>query len=64
MKKKVYKISKWFHKYLGLVLILFLIWESLSGILMNHPELISSISVSKMVSPFSLSYKKIGIEVH
>lgn len=49
--KRLFKISKWFHKYLGLVLILFLMWESVSGVLMNHPELIADISVPKYLVP-------------
>ena len=49
--KRIFKISKWFHKYLGLALILFLMWESVSGILMNHPELIAGISVPKYLVP-------------
>jgi hypothetical protein len=39
--KILFKISKWLHKYIGLVLLLFLMWMSISGVLMNHPELIS-----------------------
>lgn len=43
--------SKWIHKYLGLPLILFLVWMSISGILLNHPELISGISVPSRLVP-------------
>ncbi len=45
------KISKWIHKYLGLLLILFLVWMSVSGILLNHPEMISGISVPAIFVP-------------
>lgn len=50
------KISRWLHKYLGLVVILFLIWMSISGILLNHPDLISSISVPGWLIPDEYHY--------
>jgi len=43
--KRLYRISKFLHKYSSLTLIVFLIWMSISGILMNHPELISGLSI-------------------
>lgn len=49
--KSIFKISKWLHKYLGLALILFLTWMSFSGILMNHPHLISGLSVPRWLTP-------------
>lgn len=49
--KRIFKISKWLHKYIGLALILFLMWMSLSGVLMNHPDLISGISVPRWLVP-------------
>ena len=49
--QRIFKISKWLHKYIGLVLLLFMIWMGLSGILMNHPDLISSISVPAWLLP-------------
>ncbi len=49
--KWLYKISKNIHKYIGLVLILFLIWMSFSGIFLNHPELIGKISIPRSFVP-------------
>lgn len=49
--KFLYKFSKWFHKYIGLLLLLFLVWMSFSGIILNHPELINRISISKDFVP-------------
>ncbi len=49
--QSIFKISKWLHKYIGLVLLLFMIWMSISGILMNHPGLISKISVPAWLLP-------------
>lgn len=51
MLSYLFILSKWLHKYIGLLLILFLIWMSLSGVLMNHPELISEISVPGWLVP-------------
>jgi hypothetical protein len=48
---KSLKISRWLHKYLGLVLLLFLAWMSLSGVLLNHPGLIQNVSVHRMFVP-------------
>lgn len=45
------KFSKWLHKYLGLVLLLFLGWMSISGVLLNHPELIAWADVPKPLVP-------------
>lgn len=39
------------HKYVGLALILFLMWMSLSGVLMNHPHLIAGFSVPCWLVP-------------
>jgi len=49
--QNLFQKSKWLHKYVGLVLILFMIWMSISGILMNHPGLISAISVPSWLLP-------------
>ncbi len=49
--KRLFRLSKWLHKYVGLVLLLFLSWMSLSGVLMNHPRLISGLSVPSWLIP-------------
>ena len=51
MLRKVFKKSKWIHKWFGLILILFLIWMSISGILLNHPDWIASYSVPDWMVP-------------
>ncbi len=51
--KIIYKISKWIHKYIGLILLLFIAWMSISGILLNHPGIFRYISVSKPFIPQS-----------
>jgi len=49
--KWIFRKSKWLHKYIGLCMILFLIWSSLSGIILNHPGLFSGISVPGWLVP-------------
>ena len=51
MKKRIYKISRWIHKYFGLLILLFMGWMSLSGVLLNHPDLIQNISVHRSLVP-------------
>lgn len=46
-----------FHKWPGIVITLFVILFSLSGILMNHRELISSIDVKRSLLPAEYSYE-------
>ncbi len=47
----LFKGSKWIHKYIGLLLVLFLAWMSISGILLNHPHWISDIAVPNILVP-------------
>jgi len=49
--KHIFFKSKWIHKWFGLPLILFLMWMSISGILLNHPDMISGISVPGWLLP-------------
>jgi len=48
---RLFVSTKWLHKYAGLVVLLFLAWMSISGVLMNHPSLISGISVPGWLVP-------------
>ncbi len=43
--------SKWIHKWVGLLLMLYCMWMASSGILLNHPGLISSISIPASLIP-------------
>ncbi len=49
--KRLYQKSRWLHKYFGLLLVLFLIWMSVSGIILNHPELFGSFNVPSWMTP-------------
>jgi len=43
--RRIFKVSRWLHKWLGLVGMVYLSLMALSGILTNHPGWISRISV-------------------
>jgi uncharacterized iron-regulated membrane protein len=45
------RISRKIHKWIGLFLLLFLILEAVSGIFLNHPDLISGLSMPKLLVP-------------
>lgn len=47
----LFRTSRWLHKYVGLLLIVFAIWMSASGILMNHPDWIAGVSVPNWLVP-------------
>ncbi len=49
--KWIYGKSKWIHKFVGLFMILFLSWSATSGIILNHPELVSGLSVPGWLVP-------------
>ena len=49
--KKIYKKAVSWHKYIGLFLSIILVWMSVSGILLNHPDLIANIGISKAYFP-------------
>ncbi len=55
--KKIFKLSKWIHKYFGLFLFLFLMWMAITGIFLNHPALIAEFSVPGWCVPSSYHIK-------
>ena len=56
-KSKILKILRKFHKWPGIVITLFVVLFSFSGILMNHRELISSIAIDRSWLPDDYSYQ-------
>ena len=48
---RFFRISKWLHKYIGFLLILYGMLMGLSGILVNHPEWIAGLSVPRWLIP-------------
>ncbi len=49
--KWIFGKSKFLHKYIGLFIILFLIWSAGSGIILNHPDLVSNLAVPGWMVP-------------
>ena len=56
-KNSILKKLRKFHKWPGIVITLFVILFSLSGIFMNHRELISSIDINRSLLPNDYSYQ-------
>jgi len=56
-KSSILKKLRKFHKWPGIVITLFVILFSLSGIFMNHRDLISAIDINRSVLPDEYSYQ-------
>ena len=56
-KNSILKKLRKFHKWPGIVITLFVILFTFSGIFMNHRELISSIDISRKILPDEYSYQ-------
>lgn len=50
------KFFKKYHKWLGIIVTLFILFFSVSGIILNHRELFSSIDISRNILPDDYSY--------
>ncbi len=48
---RLFRISRWLHRNLGLWLCLYLVLEALTGILLNHPQQLEAFSVSAFWLP-------------
>ena len=57
MSRKLYKKSKWYHKYFGLILIFFLIEMSVSGIILNHKEVFYKYDMPSFLTPSNYDIK-------
>lgn len=57
MAHRGFRISRTIHKYLGLVLGLYLVAMGVSGLFLNHPEWIRSIDTPQAVVPAGYDYK-------
>ena len=55
MKKSTWKKQ---HKWWGLVLTFFLLMFCVSGLVLNHPALFSSVNVSRGMLPGSYEYRQ------
>lgn len=56
-KNSILKKLRKFHKWPGIVITLFVILFSLSGIFMNHRELISAVDINRSLLPKEYSYQ-------
>lgn len=57
MGKLLYTISIKVHKYVGLLIIVYIMYMSISGILLNHPRLIADFSAPSTLTPKSYEIK-------
>lgn len=55
-KNKIKRLKK-YHKWPGLIIAFILIYYAISGILMNHRELISGVDVNRNILPANYHYK-------
>ena len=51
--RKLFNYSKFLHKYIGLGFLVYFLIMGLSGVLLNHPDLLHSISVPSLLIPES-----------
>ncbi len=51
--RRLFKLSKSLHKYTGILFFLYFILMGISGVILNHPQLISKISVPTQLTPDS-----------
>ena len=56
-RNKILKLFRKFHKWPGIVITLFVILFSISGIFMNHRGLISAIDINRSWLPADYSYE-------
>ena len=56
-KNKILKTLRKFHKWPGIVITLFVVLFSFSGILMNHRSLISALDIKRSLLPAEYSYQ-------
>jgi len=58
MRRVFYKLSKKLHKYVGLICLFWFLLMGISGVLINHPELIRGLSVPSPLVPSNFCYTK------
>ncbi|MCK5680753.1 PepSY domain-containing protein [bacterium] len=56
-KSKTSRFLKWLHKYLSLILLTYCVWMALSGITLNHPQLIQKFSLPNQAMPANYQYQ-------
>ena len=56
-ESRTFRSLKWLHKYLSLTLLLYCLWMALSGIALNHPQLLRNFSFSNRIMPANYQYQ-------
>ncbi len=56
-KTRITRVLHWLHKYFGLLGLIFCAWMALSGILLNHPQLIKKYSLPSRIMPANYHYR-------
>ncbi len=54
--RKIVKISKFLHKWIGLLFIIYIIYMSITGIILSHPEFFSEIDVPQSLTPHQYDF--------
>ncbi len=57
-KTRSTRILQWLHKYFALLGLIFYAWMALSGILLNHPQLLKKYSLPNRIMPTNYQYSK------
>ena len=57
MRRICYKISRTIHRYTGLVFLVWFLLLGISGILLNHPDLIRGITIPSSFVPPGFGYR-------
>lgn len=55
---KIFRSLKWLHKYLALITLIYCLWMGLSGIALNHPQIIKQFSLKNRIMPANYQYLK------
>ncbi|MCK5914811.1 MAG: PepSY domain-containing protein [Deltaproteobacteria bacterium] len=56
-KSKTFRALKGLHKYLSLLILIYCLWMALSGIALNHPQLLQDFSLSNHIMPENYQYQ-------
>ena len=56
-KTRTTRILQWLHKYFALLTLIFCAWMALSGILLNHPQLLKKYSLPNRIMPVNYHYR-------
>jgi hypothetical protein len=55
-RTRTFRTLKWLHKYLALATLIYCLWMALSGIALNHPQLLKNFSLPNQIMPANYQY--------